>query len=53
MRAVSEEGTIHKKYRKGMTRVGLLYPSTYEIAMSSLVYHRLYFLLNDMENVYL
>ncbi len=35
-----------------MTRVALLYPSTYEVAHSSLVYHRLYFLLNDMENVY-
>jgi radical SAM superfamily enzyme YgiQ (UPF0313 family) len=47
-----EAGAVTKKYRKGMTKVGLFYPSTYGVAMSSLVYHRLYFMLNDMENVY-
>jgi radical SAM superfamily enzyme YgiQ (UPF0313 family) len=47
-----EQGAVVKRYRKGMTRVALLYPSTYEVALSSLVYHRLYFTLNDMENVY-
>ena len=47
-----EPGAVRKRYRKGMTRVALLYPSTYEVAHSSLVYHRLYFMLNDMENVY-
>lgn len=47
-----EAGAIIKKYRRGMTKVGLFYPSTYEVAMSSLIYHRLYFMLNDMENVY-
>ncbi len=47
-----EEGAVRKKFRRGMTKVALLYPSTYEVAHSSLVYHRLYFILNDMENVY-
>ncbi|MGC9072160.1 MAG: B12-binding domain-containing radical SAM protein [Acidilobus sp.] len=48
-----EEGVVRKKFRRGMVRVALLYPSTYEVAHSSLVYHRLYFALNDMDNVYL
>ncbi|MGC9209957.1 MAG: B12-binding domain-containing radical SAM protein [Acidilobus sp.] len=47
-----EEGAVRKRYRRGMTKVALFYPSTYEVAHSSLVYHRLYFTLNDMENVY-
>ncbi len=50
---MEEQGLVVKKYRKGMTKVGLLYPSTYSVAMSSLIYHRLYFAINDLENVYL
>ncbi len=35
-----------------MTKVALFYPSTYSVAMSSLIVHRLYFWLNDLDNVY-
>ena len=47
-----ERGAVRKAYRKGMVRVALLYPSTYEVAMSSLIVHRLYFWLSDMEEVW-
>ena len=34
-------------YRKAAVKVALLYPSTYRVAMSSAVYHMLYFKLQD------
>ena len=34
-------------YRKNAVKVALLYPSTYQVAMSSAVYHMLYFKLQD------
>jgi Fe-S oxidoreductase len=34
-------------YREAAVKVALLYPSTYRVAMSSAVYHMLYFKLQD------
>ena len=35
------------RYRKNVVKIALLYPSTYQVAMSSAVYHMLYFKLQD------
>ncbi|MCX7944333.1 MAG: radical SAM protein [Deltaproteobacteria bacterium] len=45
-----ERGTIIKQRQRNL-HTGLLYPDTYEIAMSSLAYQRLYFVLNNSEGV--
>jgi len=51
-RAVTELGLPRKRFRRGLTRVALLYPSTYEVAMSSASLHALYHLLNSHEGLY-
>ncbi len=42
---VKEKNVERKKYRKGQLKVAIAYPSTYEVAISSLVFHSLYKLL--------
>ncbi|MDP8002770.1 MAG: B12-binding domain-containing radical SAM protein [Caldisphaera sp.] len=49
---IIEKGLVKKKFRKGMKKIALFYPSNYNIAMSSLIYHRIYFLLNDIDDIY-
>ncbi|MCE4623227.1 MAG: B12-binding domain-containing radical SAM protein [Caldisphaeraceae archaeon] len=49
---VIERGLVEKKFRKGMKRVALFYPSNYAVGMSSLIFHRLYYLLNDIDDFY-
>ena len=52
MRSVTELGPPRKKYRRGLVRVAVVYPSTYEVAMSSLSFHALHRALNAHENLY-
>jgi len=53
MQEAVEKGLINKKYRKNMIKVALFYPSIYSVAMSSLVFHKLYFLINELDDIYL
>ncbi len=50
---IVEKELINKKYNKNKIKVALFYPSIYSVAMSSLVFHKLYFLLNQLEEIYL
>ncbi|AFZ70140.1 Fe-S oxidoreductase [Caldisphaera lagunensis DSM 15908] len=50
---IIEKELINKKYNKNMIKVALFYPSIYSVAMSSLVFHKLYFLLNQLDDIYL
>lgn len=51
---VQETNTIKKRVKKGIIRIALIYPSIYEAALSSLVFHLIYFLVNtEFEEVYL
>lgn len=47
-----EINTIFKKFRSGMFRIGLLYPSYYLVAADSLAFQMLYHYLNSQEDVY-
>ena len=49
---VLEYGVIRKKLRPGMVRVAVVYPSIYRVAVASLSFHILYYLLNSYEHVY-
>ena len=49
-RSLSEQGTIVKQ-GKGLTRVALVYPNTYQAGMSSLGFQRVYYLINQQETV--
>ncbi len=46
-----EKNVIHKRYRPGILRVAIAYPSTYQVAMSSLSIHLLYHYLNSLDFV--
>jgi radical SAM superfamily enzyme YgiQ (UPF0313 family) len=46
-----EENVVRKKYRKGMLRIAVAYPSNYRVGMQSLSVHMLHQLLNSMEGV--
>ncbi len=46
---IVEKNVIHKKYRPGVLRVAIAYPSTYQVAMSSLSIHLLYHYLNSID----
>ncbi|QOJ78213.1 radical SAM protein [Infirmifilum lucidum] len=48
---IRELNTIRKKYRRGMLRVGLLYPSLYHVAADSLAFQMLYYYLNSQDDV--
>ncbi len=39
---------MRRKYRRSVVKVALVYPSTYRVAMSSAVFHILYFKLQDV-----
>lgn len=52
VRVFEESRGLRKRYRRGMVRVALLYPSSYEVAMSSAVFHRLFYMLSDVEDFY-
>lgn len=48
-----EVNTVHKRLRKGISRIALIYPSLYEVMTSSLAIHILYYMLNEMyEEIY-
>ncbi len=49
---VIEKGLVEKKFRRGMKKIALFYPSNYAVGMSSLIFHRLYYLLNDINDFY-
>ncbi len=49
---VLEYGVVEKKLRPGMVRVAVVYPSIYRVAVASLSFHILYYLLNSYEHVY-
>ena len=53
MHEIVEKGLINKKYRKSMIKVALFYPSIYSVAMSSLIFHKIYFLISEIEDIYL
>ncbi len=46
-----EKNVVHKKYRPGVLRVAIAYPSTYQVGMSSLSIHLLYHYLNSLDFV--
>jgi len=48
-RKVIEEGTPRKKYRKGMIRVAVAYPSSYRVGMQSLSVHILQQMINSID----
>ncbi len=50
---VREVNTVIKKPRKGMARIALVYPSTYEASLSSLAVHMIYYLGNSYRDVYI
>ncbi len=49
---VHERNTIYKKVTRGYLRVGIVYPSTYQVSISSLAVNLLYYLLNSFDEVY-
>ncbi len=49
---VVEYGVIRKKLKPGMLRIAIAYPSLYRVAVASLSFHILYYLLNSYEHVY-
>ncbi len=49
---MTQENLCAKKYRKGMKRIGVVYPGTYDLALSSLVFHQLYYMLCNIEDVF-
>ncbi|MFU8770482.1 MAG: radical SAM protein, partial [Desulfotignum sp.] len=49
-RSLGEQGTIVKQ-GKGLTRVALVYPNTYQTGMSNLGFQRVYYLINQQEKV--
>ncbi|HSL60395.1 MAG TPA: radical SAM protein [Desulfotignum sp.] len=49
-RTLSEQGAIVKQ-GKGLTRVALVYPNTYQAGMSNLGFQRVYYLINQQEKV--
>ncbi len=49
-----EVNTIKKKIRRGLIRIAYIYPSVYEAAISSIVFHMIYYYVNELYNdVYL
>lgn len=48
---IKEENSIRKGWSNEATKIALLLPTTYRIAMTSLGMHLLYFLFNSWENV--
>ncbi len=49
---IGEKNTVYKKVTRGYLRIGLVYPSTYQVSISSLAVNLLYYLLNSFEEVY-
>lgn len=47
---IKEQNAILKKWLPNRTSIGLIYPNTYRVAMTSLGMHLLYFLFNSWEN---
>ncbi len=52
VRAHRERNLVAKRYRPGMARVALIYPSYYHVAASTLAYQMLYYYLNSIEEFY-
>ncbi|UNQ72503.1 B12-binding domain-containing radical SAM protein [Infirmifilum sp. NZ] len=48
---VAEINAVRKRYRRGMLKVGLIYPSFYRVAADSLAFQMLYYYLNSQEDV--
>ena len=51
MMQIKEQNSIRKTWTSGKVKIGLLYPNTYRVAMTSLGVQLLYFLFNDWENI--
>ncbi len=49
---INERNTVYKKVTRGYLRVGIVYPSTYQVSISSLAVNLLYYLLNSFDVVY-
>ncbi len=49
---VHERNTVYKKVTRGYLRVGIVYPSTYQVSISSLAVNLLYYFLNRFDDVY-
>ncbi len=49
---IRERNTVYKKVTRGYLRVGIVYPSTYQVSISSLAVNLLYYLLNSFDEVY-
>ena len=49
---IHERNTVYKKVTRGYLRVGIVYPSTYQVSISSLAVNLLYYLLNSFDEVY-
>lgn len=47
---IKEQNAIQKKWSSDRTSIGLMYPNTYRVAMTSLGMQLLYFLFNSWEN---
>lgn len=48
-----EINIVRKKIRKGMIRIALVYPSTYEVSLSCLAVHMIYYLVNTYPEIYM
>ncbi len=48
-----EFNLVLKKFRAGMARIAYLFPSTYEAMLSSLPTHMIYYMVNNIDDVYL
>lgn len=48
---LEEINVVKRKFRKGITRIGICYPSKYSVAHSSLSFQLLYNLINEFDNV--